>query len=135
MQRRFFLRAISAIVPAAGVQEILARQLEAQSAAPAASSGVHVVGAGSDCFGQPRNLGFSSSLLFKVSGSDTNGSLFIIEHAHLQPGGPVLHLHLNQEEWFYVMEGEVAFQVGEQRIICDQGMVLAPRRIPHRFRP
>jgi mannose-6-phosphate isomerase-like protein (cupin superfamily) len=134
MQRRSFLRAISSIVPAAGLQEILARQVEAQSAAPAPSSGLHVVGAGKDRFGQPHALGFSSSLLFKVAGSDTNGGLFIIEHAHLQPGGPPLHLHFNQEEWFYAMEGEVAFQVGEQRVNLRSGeSVLAPRRILHTF--
>jgi mannose-6-phosphate isomerase-like protein (cupin superfamily) len=94
--------------------------VEAQSAAPTPSSGVHVVGAGNDGFGQPHTLGLSSSLLFKVAGTDTNGGLFIIEHAHLQP--------------FYVMEGEVAFQVGEQRVNLRSGeSVLAPRRIPHTF--
>ena len=69
MQRRSFLRAISSIVPAAGLQEILVRQVEAQSAAPTTSSGLHVVGAGNDRLGQPHALGFSSSLLFKVAGS------------------------------------------------------------------
>jgi mannose-6-phosphate isomerase-like protein (cupin superfamily) len=135
MQRRVFLRVISSIVPAAGLQQILAPQMEAQSAAaPAPANGVHVVGAGNDRFGQPHALGFSSSLLFKVSGSDTNGGLFIVEHAHLQPGGPPLHLHFNQEEWFYVMDGEVVFQVGEQRVNLRSGeSVLAPRRIPHTF--
>jgi quercetin dioxygenase-like cupin family protein len=50
------------------------------------------------------------------------------------PGGPSLHLHLNQEEWFYVMEGEVAFQVGEQRLHLHAGeSVLAPRLVPHTF--
>jgi mannose-6-phosphate isomerase-like protein (cupin superfamily) len=130
----FFLRAISSVVPAAGLQEILARQVEAQSAALAPSSGVHVVCAGKDLFGQPHILGFSSSLLFKVAGTDTNGGLFIIEHAHLLPGGPPLHLHFNQEEWFYVMDGEVAFQVGEQRVNLRSGeSVFAPRRVPHTF--
>jgi len=134
MQRRSFLRAISSIVPAAGLQEILAGQVEAQSAATNSPSGVQVVGAGKDRFGQPHTLGFSSSLLFKVAGSETNGGLFIIEHAHLQQGGPPLHLHFNQEEWFYVLEGEVAFQVGEQRVNLRSGeSVLAPRRIPHTF--
>jgi quercetin dioxygenase-like cupin family protein len=36
---------------------------------------------------------------------------------------------LNQEEWFYVMEGEVIFQVGEERITLKPGeSVLAVRR-------
>jgi mannose-6-phosphate isomerase-like protein (cupin superfamily) len=134
MERRSFLRAISSIVPAAGLPDILAREVEAQSAAPASPSGLHVVGAGKDRFGQPHAMGFSSSLLFKVAGSDTSGGLFIIEHGHLQSGGPPLHLHFHQEEWFYVMAGEVAFQVGEQRVSLSAGeSVLAPRRIPHTF--
>ncbi|HUJ31525.1 MAG TPA: cupin domain-containing protein [Candidatus Acidoferrum sp.] len=134
MQRRSFLQAISSIVPAAGLQEILARQVEAQSAVPAPSAAVHVVGAGEDRFGRPHAMAFSPSLLYKVAGSDTNGGLFIIEHTHLQPGGPPLHLHFSQEEWFYVMQGEVAFQVGKQRVSLRSGeSVLAPRRIPHTF--
>lgn len=57
-----------------------------------------------------------------------------MEHRNLTPGGPALHLHLSQEEWFYVMEGEVAFQVGEQRLHLKAGeSVLAPRRVPHTF--
>ena len=60
--------------------------------------------------------------------------LFLVEHSHLTPGGPPLHLHLSQEEWFYVMEGSVAFQVGEQRIKLNAGeSVLAPRRVAHTF--
>jgi mannose-6-phosphate isomerase-like protein (cupin superfamily) len=60
--------------------------------------------------------------------------LFIVEHMHLVPGGPPLHLHLNQDEWFYVMEGEVVFQVGGQRLQLKSGeSVLAPRRVPHAF--
>ncbi len=50
------------------------------------------------------------------------------------PGGPPLHKHLYQEEWFYVVEGRVAFQVGDQRMELRTGeSVLAPRMIPHTF--
>lgn len=75
-------------------------------------------------------------MLFKISSEDTAGRVFLIEHRNLEHGGPPLHLHWNQEEWFYVMEGEVAFQVGEQRIHLKAGeSVLAPRRVPHAFAP
>lgn len=133
MERRSFLRGVSAILPAMSLQEMLAREVEAQSAATSAG-GVHVVGAGKDRFDHPHTMGFSSGMLFKVSGSDTNGGLFVMEHTHLTPGGPPLHLHLQQEEWFYVMAGEVTFQVGEQRVRLGAGeSVLAPRRIAHTF--
>jgi quercetin dioxygenase-like cupin family protein len=75
-----------------------------------------------------------SSLAFKVLSSDTGGNLFVIEHSHLVPGGAPLHLHLYQDEWFYVMEGEVVFQVGDQRVHLKPGeSVLGPRRVPHAF--
>ena len=106
----------------------------AQSPAPAPNVELHPVAAGQDRFGPPRSLG-NSSLAFKVATADAAGNLFIIEHRNLMPGtGPALHLHLSQDEWFYVMEGEVAFQVGDQRTNLHTGeSVLAPRRIPHTF--
>jgi mannose-6-phosphate isomerase-like protein (cupin superfamily) len=61
------------------------------------------------------------------------GGSFVMEHTHLLPGGPPLH-HLYQEEWFCVTEGEVAFQVGEQRVQLHAGeSVLAPRLVAHTF--
>lgn len=61
-------------------------------------------------------MGFSS-LAFKVLTADTSDNLFIIGHHNLTPGaGPALHLHYVQEEWFYVMKGEVVLLVGEQRL-------------------
>ena len=126
MERRTFLR--DAALATAGLHELFTSHAEAQTAAT-----LHVVGAGEDRFGEARSLGFSS-MLFKVATGDTGGRLFLMEHRHLMRGGPPLHLHLDQEEWFYVMEGEVAFQVGEQRVQLKPGeSVLAPRRIPHTF--
>ena len=128
MRRRSFLKAIASVGPAAGMHDFLASQAQVP-----ASPAPHVVGAGEDRFGQPHTLGFSS-LLFKVTPGETGGGVFLMEHQHLMPGGPPLHLHPNQEEWFYVMEGEVAFQVGEQRLHLRPGeSVLAPRRVPHTF--
>ena len=96
---------------------------------------VHVVHGGEDRFGHPHSLGFSS-LTFKIGTAETAGGLFIIEHRNLLHGGPPLHVHFNQEEWFYVMEGEVAFQVGDERLRLRPGeSVLAPRRVPHTFCP
>ncbi|HYK34774.1 cupin domain-containing protein [Alloacidobacterium sp.] len=133
MQRRSFIRAVASVVPAVGLHDFLASQACAQAAAQPQTGALRVVGAGEDRLGKPHSLGFSS-FVFKVLSEETGGGLFIIEHTHLIPGGPPLHLHLNQEEWFYVMEGEVAFQVGEQRIQLYAGeSILAPRRVPHTF--
>ncbi|MGA2570277.1 MAG: cupin domain-containing protein [Terracidiphilus sp.] len=126
--RRSFLMSAASVFPVAALHDLIA-----QSAAPPTPV-LHPVGAGEDRFGHPHPLGFSS-LTFKVSASDTGGNLFVIEHRNLTPGaGPALHLHYSQEEWFYVMESEVIFQVGDQRLTLHAGeSVLAPRRIPHTF--
>jgi mannose-6-phosphate isomerase-like protein (cupin superfamily) len=126
--RRTFLKGMAASALPAALPN-LAAQIPA-----AASPALHVVGAGQDRTGHAHSLGFSS-LAFKVTTADSGGNLFVIEHRNLMPNtGPALHLHYAQEEWFYVMEGEVVFQVGEERAHLRAGeSVLAPRRIPHTF--
>jgi len=132
MQRRSFVSGISSILPIAALQELLACQVDAQT--PSTQAPVHIVGAGQDRFDHPHAIGFSTGMVFKVSSTDTNGGLFVMEHTHLTAGGPPLHLHLQQEEWFYVIAGEVAFQVGDQRVNLQAGgSVLVPRRVPHTF--
>lgn len=132
MQRRSFLasglKSAAAILPAAG----LARLAHAQTAAEP-SKEIHVVGANSDRLGEHHSRGFST-VLFKVLPSETNGGLFLIEHQNLVQGGPPLHTHLYQEEYFYVMEGEVLFQVGDARHKLVAGeSVVGPRGVPHAF--
>ncbi|HEY1767237.1 MAG TPA: cupin domain-containing protein [Terracidiphilus sp.] len=126
--RRAFLQSAASVFPAAALHNLMD-----PSGAPTASR-LHPVGAGQDRLGPPHTLGFSS-LAFKVLSADTGGNLFIIEHTNLMPAtGPALHLHFSQDEWFYVLEGEVAFQVGDQRAHLRSGeSVLAPRRVPHTF--
>jgi quercetin dioxygenase-like cupin family protein len=129
MERRSFLKATAALLPAAGLRDFAL----AQAAAASPSEEIHIVGAGQDRFGESHSRGYSS-ILFKVAPRETNGGLFVIEHANLVKGGPPLHKHLHQEEWFYVMEGEVVFQIGDTRHRLRSGeSVLGPRNIPHTF--
>src|ERR1700728_766134 len=130
IHRRTFLKAAASMVPAAALQNVLAQTSQETPAAP----DLHPVPAGQDRTGHLHSLGFSS-LAFKVVPSDTAGNLLVIEHTNLiANSGPALHMHLSQEEWFYVMEGEVRFQVGDRRMQLGPGeSILAPRRIPHTF--
>jgi len=131
MQRRAFLKTAASAVPALRLSKVFGAEIPDDTAAPAGE--IHVVGAGEDRSGHPHSLGFST-LLFKVAPQDTGGNLFVIEHRNLIRGGPPLHLHWRQEEWFYVMEGEVAFQVGERKLTLHAGeSVLGPRQVPHTF--
>jgi mannose-6-phosphate isomerase-like protein (cupin superfamily) len=88
------------------------------------------VPAGEDRFGEHRGLGISS-LEFKVVPHDSSG-LFIIENIFHARGGPPRHLHYEQDEWFYALEGEFLIEVGAERIRLNPGdSLLAPRRVPH----
>jgi mannose-6-phosphate isomerase-like protein (cupin superfamily) len=132
--RRSFLKSAAAsLLPAALLRDLEAQMPIEPPAIPRAAA-LHVVGAGQDRLGHSHSLGFSS-LAFKITSSDTSGNLFVIEHTNLTPGtGPALHLHNSQEEWFYVMEGAVAFQVGDERVYLHPGeSILAPRGVPHTF--
>ncbi|HZR18123.1 MAG TPA: cupin domain-containing protein [Verrucomicrobiae bacterium] len=70
----------------------------------------------------------------KVSGRDTGGDLCIYDTVRESKGGPALHRHHFQDEWFYVMRGEFIVQVGEDTLNLGPGdSALAPRKIPHAF--
>ena len=71
-------------------------------------------------------------LQIKVSGKETDGSLFVFEHAKMSKGGPPRHFHYEQDEWFYVIEGEFTFEVGEEKFLLKPGdSLFAPRMVPH----
>ena len=71
-------------------------------------------------------------LEIKVSGKDTDGAFFAFEHAKMSKGGPPRHFHYEQDEWFYAMEGEFAFEVGNEKFVLRPGDTLfAPRMVPH----
>ncbi len=68
----------------------------------------------------------------KVSTLDTLGSLCVLEITAFDKGGPARHLHHEQDEWFYVVEGEYITEVGEERYELGPGdSVLAPRKVAH----
>ena len=135
MKRRNFLKSAIAAVPA-----VLIESGHAQSFAPASQTSsmpvgqaAQVVPAGEDRFGEIHPRGFSF-LQFKVCTQETGGGMFVLEHSNLVPGGPPLHLHPEQEEWFYVIGGDFLFQIGEKRMQLKVGdSVLAPRDVPHTF--
>ena len=129
MKRRNFLKSAASAFPLALTQPFA----HATESSDTPLQDAHFVPAGQDIFGESRSLGFSR-ISFKTSPQETGGNLFLIEHTNLVSGGPPLHLHHAQEEWFYIMEGEVLIQVGEKRLQLKAGdSVLAPRKVPHAF--
>jgi mannose-6-phosphate isomerase-like protein (cupin superfamily) len=93
----------------------------------------HYVPAGRDQFRGQREIQFTRTVIdIKVSTLDTDGALFIAEITSLHRGGTARHLHHEQDEWFYVVEGEYVIEVGEERYEPGPGdSVLAPREMAH----
>ena len=88
------------------------------------------VAATEDQFGEHRGLGVSQ-ISFKLTPKDRNG-IFIIENIFHEKGGPAKHLHYDQDEWFYALEGDFLLEVGDEQFKMKPGdSILAPRKIPH----
>ena len=89
------------------------------------------VSRGEDRFAAERGLGITA-LRYKVVSADTSGQLFVIEQTMLAKGGPPQHVHFEQDEWFFVLEGDFVAEVGAQRYELHSGdSLLAPRLEPH----
>ena len=70
----------------------------------------------------------------KVSTSDTDGDLYIFDTTRIKEGGPPLHFHYSQDEWWYVITGEFLIKVGEETHHAKPGdCVFGPRGVPHTF--
>ncbi len=88
------------------------------------------IAAGQDLFGEHRGLGISE-ISFKVMPKESS-DLLVIENTFHAKGGPAKHLHYDQDEWFYAVEGDFIVEVGLERFTLKPGeSLLAPRKIPH----
>jgi hypothetical protein len=54
-------------------------------------------------------------LTFKVRGEQTGGSLTAFENVIAPGDGPPLHVHASEDEAWYVIAGELGFQLGDER--------------------
>jgi quercetin dioxygenase-like cupin family protein len=80
-------------------------------------------------------LWFLGFLVFvKASSESTDRRVAVIEHLGPRGAGSPLHVHSREDEWFYVIEGEVTFWVGGEVTKGRAGsFVYGPRGIPHTF--
>jgi DNA-binding transcriptional MerR regulator len=90
------------------------------------------VEAGKARFGEKIKLGGKAPYDCKVSGKDNGGAMCVFESVG-GAGGPQ-HVHGEQDEWIYVVEGEVDFVVGKKRFRMGAGgSVFVPRKVAHGF--
>jgi quercetin dioxygenase-like cupin family protein len=96
-----------------------------------------VVNAGETRFGKHYKMkGVTLNTLdIKISAKDTDGDLAVFVQTGKTPfGGPPLHIHPNQDEWFFVLEGEYLFQVGNDKYNLKTGdTIFLPRNVQHAF--
>ncbi|HEX7847148.1 MAG TPA: cupin domain-containing protein [Chitinophagaceae bacterium] len=92
------------------------------------------VKAGKDRFDNPFTRIPGDMIYNKVSASDTDGDLYIFDTTRIQEGGPPLHFHYEQDEWWYVVSGEFLIRIGEETFHAKAGdSALGPRGVPHTF--
>jgi quercetin dioxygenase-like cupin family protein len=72
-------------------------------------------------------------LRIRLNGSDSGGELAVVEmEMAAGRGGPPLPVHPTHGEGFYVLAGELTFQVGDEIVSGGPGTwVFAPRDTPH----
>ena len=74
-------------------------------------------------------------LLFKARGEQTGGALTALENVIPPGSGPPLHVHAEQDEAWWVVEGVVRFRMGDETAhAAAGGFVWIPRGMPHAFR-
>ena len=69
---------------------------------------------------------------FQLKSSD---DLLGLMELQASPGvEPPLHVHRNEDEWYYLLDGVVTFHVGTEQFRSEAGStVFCPRGIPHTF--
>lgn len=85
--------------------------------------------------GEGEHLWFFGGLTtIKAEGAQTGGRVMVTEQLAPRGGGSPLHVHHNEDEWFYVLEGELTIWVdGSTHVVGVGGFVFGPRNVPHTF--
>lgn len=129
MKRRSFLK----LSLAAAAFTLAAKAGEEKSTNPNRAGKGFKVGSQKDRYAEELQV-MGGRFDCKVSGKDTGGDLCIYDTLRDSKGGPALHLHHSQDEWFYIIRGEFIVRVGEDTLSLHPGdSAFAPRKIPHAF--
>ena len=70
----------------------------------------------------------------KIGRADTNGQYGLLEIVVPAGHGSPWHVHPEEDEWFYVLDGQLTFYVGETRLDLTAGsFAFGPKGVPHTF--
>jgi quercetin dioxygenase-like cupin family protein len=77
---------------------------------------------------------FDALAEIKVTAEQTGGLLSIIEITEPPNSAGPLHVHHREDEGFWILDGDVTFEVGDVTIEASAGdFAFGPRGIPHRY--
>ena len=77
---------------------------------------------------------FGTLAVIKTTAAETGGQLTTIEVTNPPGFEAPLHVHHRDDEGFWILEGDVTFEVGDATIQAHAGdYVFGPRDIPHRY--
>ena len=86
------------------------------------------VAAGKDRFNEGFNR-YGTTIDCKVSGKDTGGTMCVLE---VNNTGWPRHINPEQDEWIYVVEGEVELEIGKKRFhLSARESMFIPRNVEH----
>ena len=86
------------------------------------------VSAGKDRFNDGFNR-YGTTIDCKVSGKDTGGAMCVLE---VNDTGWPRHVNKDQDEWIYVIEGEVELEIGKKRFhLSAHESMFIPRNVEH----
>ena len=72
--------------------------------------------------------------IVKISGADTGGAFGLLEVTVRAGEGSPWHVHPDEDEWFYVLDGEFTVYVGDERLSLTPGsFAFGPKGVPHTF--
>ena len=72
---------------------------------------------------------------FLATGDETDGKYALWEAVVPPGGGPPPHVHSQEEEGFYILEGEITFTMDGKRLVATTGMFAnMPVGVPHSFK-
>jgi len=82
-----------------------------------------------------RLLGGGAILTWLARGEDTGGQFSLFEAKGIPGMEPPPHVHENEDETYYLLEGEMQFRIGKEEFTGKQGdFIFLPRNIEHEFR-
>ena len=77
---------------------------------------------------------FGALAVIRATGADTGGQFTIVEMTEPPGTEAPLHVHHREDEAFWILEGSLTLQVGDQTIEVSAGdYAFGPRGIPHRY--